>query len=292
VRASEKENADLLWGLRGGGGNFGVVTSFEYRLHPVGPEVATCLVFHHGNKMAAGLRLFREYTAAAPDEVSVLAVLGVIPPGAEAYPAEIHGLPFIAFLGAYAGPVEEGERALRPLRNLDKPMVDLSGRLPYVDLQRALDADFPAHELRYYWKSLNLTALGDDAIDKIVAHARQQPSPLSTTDVWHIGGAVRRVAPEAAAFRGRDVPYLFNAEANWENPRDDAANLAWVRQFVAAIEPFSDGGRYLNFAGFLEEGDKMMRDAYGPNHRRLVELKNKYDPTNLFRLNQNIKPSL
>ena len=292
LRASESENSDLFWGLRGGGGNFGVVTAFEYRLHPVGPEIASCFVFYHGDRMADGLRLFRDYTASAPDEVSILAVLGVVPPGAAAYPAEIHGLPFVAFLGSYAGPADEGERALQPLRTWDKPLVDFSGRRPYVELQQILDEDYPAGKLRYYWKSLNLTSLADDVIAGIVAHARRQPSPLNTTDVWHIGGAVRRVDPDATAFRGRHVSYLLNPEANWEDPRDDAANLAWVRQFIADMEPFSDGGRYLNFAGFLEEGDKMMRAALGQNYGRLVDVKNKYDPTNLFRLNQNIKPTV
>lgn len=291
LTASETENPDLFWGLRGGGGNFGVVTTFEYRLHPVGPEVMFCFVFHSARRAVEVLRFFREYTAHAPDEISVLAFCGIVPPGATAFPEETHGQHYVAFIGAFVGPVEEGERVVRPLRELDAPLVDFSRRMPYVEAQRILDEDYPARTMRYYWKSLNLLDLEDAAIDRIVEHAAKQPSPHSTTDIWHNGGAIRRVADDAMAFSGRHAPYGINPEANWSDPRDDQANVAWVRDFVEAMKPFSDGGRYLNFAGFLEEGESIMRTTFRAKYDRLAEIKRRYDPTNLFRLNQNVKPT-
>ncbi|WIG58775.1 MAG: putative oxidoreductase, oxygen dependent, FAD-dependent protein [Ktedonobacterales bacterium] len=292
IRASETENRDLLWGLRGGGGNFGVVTEFEYRLRPVGPEVMFAFVFHDGSgeHMARAIRFYRDFCATAPNAINSIAVCGIIPPQDEIYPAAIHHRPFVLFGALYAGPVAEGQRALRPLIDFGTPLLDFSGVKPYVEAQQLFDADFP-DGLRYYWKSLNLTRLDDAVINRLVEHARQQPSVLSTTDLWHIGGAVRRPSADEAAFHGRDAAFLLNPEANWEDPRDDAANIRWVRQFVEDMREFSDGSRYLNFAGFQEEGNQMMRGAFGPQYARLVALKNTYDPTNLFHLNQNIPPA-
>lgn len=291
VHASATENPDLLWGLRGGGGNFGVVTTFEFRLHPVGPDVMFVFVFHDGrgeDAMKRALRLYRDFSETAPDEANTIAALGQIPPD-EHFPEELHRTPFAAFGGLYVGPVDEGEKVLRPLRDLGAPLLDFSGVMPYVEAQRAFDADYP-DGLRYYWKSLNLTRLDEDAIERIVRHARQQPSPFSTTDLWHVGGAVKRAGPDESAFGGRDVAFLLSPEANWLDAADDEANLRWVRDFVADMAPFSDGSRYLNFAGFQEEGDDMIRASYGAQHARLQALKRQYDPGNLFRLNQNIKP--
>lgn len=291
VHASATENPDLLWGLRGGGGNFGVVTTFEFRLHPVGPDVMFVFVFHDGrgeDAMKRALRLYRDFSETAPDEANTIAALGQIPPD-EQFPEELHRTPFAAFGGLYVGPVDEGEKVLRPLRDLGTPLLDFSGVMPYVEAQRAFDADYP-DGLRYYWKSLNLTRLDEDAIERIVRHARQQPSPFSTTDLWHVGGAMKRVGPDESAFSGRDAAFLLSPEANWLDAADDEANLRWVRDFVADMAPFSDGSRYLNFAGFQEEGDDMIQASYGAQHARLQALKRQYDPGNLFRLNQNIKP--
>ena len=291
LKANETENADLLWGLRGGGGNLGIVTAFEFRAHPVGPEVYFTAVFHHGDEAKEGLRFYRAFSASAPDEVSTLAMLGVFPEGAEVFPEHVHGVPFIAFVGMYAGPVEEGERLMQPLRGFSAPLVDFSGPTTYVEAQQAFDEDYPAGELRYYWKSLNLIELTDEAIGRIIEHARQQPSQLSTTDLWPVGGAVKTFSGQDAAFHGRHAAFLLNPEANWEDPADDEANIGWARALVADMEEFSDGSRYLNFAGFQEEGDDMMRSAFGPRYERLASLKKKYDPTNLFRRNQNVKPA-
>jgi FAD/FMN-containing dehydrogenase len=290
VTASERENPDLLWGLRGGGGNFGIVTTFTYRAHPVGPEVFFTAVFHHGERAVEALQRYRAFNASAPDEVSTLASLGIFPEGAEEFPEEVHGLSFVAFIGLYAGPVDEGARAMAPLREMSEPLVDFSGPTTYVQAQQFFDADYPAGELRYYWKSLNLMALSDASIEGIVAHARKQPSPLSTTDLWPLRGAVQRVPDEETAFYGRQADLLLNVEANWERPAADEANVRWARDAVADMETFSDGSRYLNFPGFQEEGDAMMRAAFGPGYERLVALKQAYDPDNFFRLNQNVKP--
>jgi FAD/FMN-containing dehydrogenase len=291
VKTSERENSDLLWGLRGGGGNFGVVTTFEYRLHPVGPEVMFVFVFYdgRGEKMKRAIQFYRDFCATAPDEVSSIGFTGVVPPGAEHYPEAIHNIPFFAIGALYAGVPDVGQEILRPLTHFESPLIDFSGVMPYVQAQTIFDEDYPTG-WRYYWKSLNLNRLDDEVIDRIVEHSRRQPSPFSTTDLWHVGGAVRRFPADQSAFFGRQAAFLLNPEANWEHAADDAANLRWVRDFSADMQQFSDGSRYLNFAGFQEEGDSMMRASYGPQHARLVALKNKYDPTNLFRLNQNIQP--
>lgn len=290
LKASAEENPDLFWGIRGGGGNFGVVTSFEYRLHPVGPEVMFCCVFHHGESTKAALRFYREYAATAPDEVTSFVICGTVP-GEEPFPEDIRDLPFVLFAALYAGPVEQGERAVRPLRNFGEPLVDFSGPMPYVEAQSFFDEDYPAGELHYYWKSLYLDDLGDEAIDRIIEHTEKRPSGISTVDVWHLGGAISRVGPGESAFGGRGAPFLLGVEANWEASRDDEANIAWARECVEDMQRFSGGGQYLNFPGFLEGGDETLRVTFGTNYERLVAVKERYDPTNLFRLNQNSRPA-
>ncbi|NUC73584.1 FAD-binding oxidoreductase [Haloterrigena sp. SYSU A558-1] len=289
VTASENENTDLFWGLRGGGGNFGVVTGFEFDLHPLGPEVATCLVFYPGDRMRECLRAYREYVASAPDEVSTLTLSGVMP-DEELFSSDAVDDTKIAITGCYAGSVEDGERALAPLREIAEPIADVSGTMPYVDYQRLFDEDHP-DGMRYYWKSLYLDGLSDSAIDRIAYWTDGAPSPLSTVDVWQLGGAIERVDVEDSAFAGRHAPFLLGVEANWERPEDDDANVEWVRDCLDDMRQFSDGSVYLNFPGFLEEGDDMMRTTFGPTYERLVALKDEYDPTNLFSLNQNITPS-
>jgi len=289
LTASETENEDLFWAVRGGGGNYGVVTSFEYRLHPVGPEVMFCFVFYPGDKARDVLRYMNGYMAQAPDEVSPLGVLGRVPAD-DTFPDERHGEQFVAVLAMYAGEVEEGEQVLRPLRGIAEPIVDLSGPIPYTEAQKALDEDYPDGG-RYYWKSANVEGMGEEIMDRLIAHAEAAPSGHSTIDVWYQGGAMGRVGAGESAFGDRSAPVLLGIEANWEEPRDDEANVAWTREVVEDMRRFSDGGMYLNFPGFLEEGQDMVREAYGENYERLVALKNRYDPANLFRVNQNIKPT-
>ena len=289
VTASENENRELFWGIRGGGGNFGVVTCFEYRLHPVGPEVMFAFVFYPGERAKEVLRSLNEYAAQAPDEVSPVGVLGQVPRD-EMFPEERHGEQYVAVLAMYSGGVEEGERVLAPLRELGEPIADFSGPMPYVEAQKLLDEDYPDGG-RYYWKSTNVNGLGDEAIEQLISHAEAAASGHSTIDVWYQGGAMGRVGAEESAFGDRSAPVLLGIEANWEEPRDDEANVAWVRSTVSGMRRFSGGGTYLNFPGFFEEGQDLMRDAYGGNYRRLATLKNEYDPANLFRLNQNVKPA-
>ncbi|HUK77853.1 MAG TPA: FAD-binding oxidoreductase [Thermoleophilia bacterium] len=288
VTVSEQENADLLWALRGGGGNFGVVTTFIFRLHPVGPEVAYSLVFYDGAHTAQGLRALRAYSAVAPDEVSPIAFTGVVP-AMEGVTPELAGRPMLAAGAVYAGPPEAGDEALRPMRELTEPFVDLSGRMPYVELQRFLDEEYP-NGRRYYWKSAVVDELSDAVIDVVVASAARQPSPLSTIDVWVMGGATAREPAGGSAYAGRDAGFMVNPEADWDDPADDAANLAWAREFIAAMRPFTVG-TYLNFPGMLEEGEDQLRSGFGDHYERLVAVKDAWDPTNVFRLNHNVVPS-
>lgn len=287
------ERPDLLWALRGGGGNFGVVTKFRFRAHELGPEVAFAFVFHdgRGSGMGEAIRAFRDFCADTPDEISPLLAAGRIPPGEEAFPADLEGTPFALIGAMYAGPAAEGEAALEPLRTFAEPLADFSGRMPYVEAQQVFDADYPARELRYYWKSTNLPALDDALIDIIVEHAKRQPSPLSTTDLWHVGGAVARTPANSAAYAGRDVAYLLNPEANWRDPADDEANIRWARELLAAVSEYADDRMYPNFPGFHEGGTATMRRTYGPKYDRLRRIKAEYDPENVFRLNPNVEPS-
>ena len=291
LSASEEENPELFWGIRGGGGNFGVVTCFEYRLHPVGPEVMVAFTFYPGDGAKEVLKAMNEYMAQALDEVSPLAFLGRIPHD-EMFPAERHGEPFVAIMAPYAGDADKGERVLQPLRDLGpEPVVDFSGVMPYAEAQKLLDEDYPQGG-RYYWKSQNVDGLGDEVIDALIAHAEAAPSDHSTIDIWYQGGAMARVAAEASAFGERSAPILLGIEANWEEPGDDEANVSWARRTASEMRRFSrDGGMYLNFPGFLEGGQRMMREAYGSNYERLAAIKMGYDPANLFRINQNIKPT-
>ncbi|MBX0324590.1 FAD-binding oxidoreductase [Halomicroarcula sp. F13] len=289
LTVSEDERPDLFWALRGGGGNFGVVTAFEFDLHPVGPEVATVLVFYDGSAAKSCLRAYREYVETAPDDVSTLTSTGVMYDEDLFDEAVVGDLKF-GVIGCHAGPPEDGEAALAPLRELDDPLVDLSAVRPYAEFQRILDADYPDGR-RYYWKSLYLDGLPASAVDRIVYWGEQAPSPLSTVDVWELGGAITDTGTEESAFAGRHAPFLLGVEANWEDPAMDDANVAWVRDCLADMRQFSDGSVYLNFPGFLEDNDETMTRTFGTAYDRLVAVKDAYDPTNLFALNQNVEPS-
>jgi FAD/FMN-containing dehydrogenase len=287
--ASNTENPDLLWALRGGGGNFGVVTAFKFALHPVGPHVMFTLVFHDGHRRLEALRFFREFCAETPDEFAPVAILGTIARGAQNFPPEIRGRTFATFAGAYIGPTEEGERFVQPLRDFGDPLVDLSGVRAWVDVQQSFDARYPRGQ-RYYWKSALLDDLTDEAIESIAASADTQISELSTITVWPLGGAVKREPSGGAAFNGRNAGFMANPEANWVSPADDQANIAWARRLVADLRPYSGGNVYLNFPGLAEEGEELQRAAFRDKYERLADVKTNWDPGNLFHLNQNISP--
>jgi FAD/FMN-containing dehydrogenase len=278
--------------LQGGGGNFGVVTSFELRAYPVGPEVFFAFVIHPGTGTGAraALQFYREWSQSASNDVSSFAILWHAPE-IEEIPAEHHGVPIVVYLAMYAGDAEEGEAALQSLRDYGSPIADLSGRTYYLEVQRFFDADYPAHEMRYYWKSRYLNELSAEAMDALIRLNEASPSHHSTLDVWQLGGALSRVPPQNTAFGDRSAPYLIGIEANWERPEDDAACIDWGREAFRALEPFSSDREYFNFPGLYEESDKSVRNTFGANLGRLQSVKRKYDPDNLFRLNHNIPPA-
>lgn len=286
--ASAAENADLFWAVRGAGSNFGVVTSFEFRLHPVGPEVYLCAPLYALEDGEAVLRAWRDFTATAAPAANSLCVLWSVPDD-EHFPPELRKRPIVVIATVYIGPVEAGERLLQPLRELATPLLDLSGSMPYAVLQSAFDPFYPKGRL-YYWKSTYIDTLNDEAIATMASLARIRPSFMSSITFWHLGGAMGRVGLAETAYGRRDAPYLFTAEASWEDPTTTEQNIAWARESLAAMQPFSKGGSYLNFPGFGEEKEEMLRASYGGNYDRLVELKAKYDPGNLFRRNLNIPP--
>jgi FAD/FMN-containing dehydrogenase len=287
--ASASENADLFWAIRGAGSNFGVVTSLEFQAHPAGPVVQLCAPFYALEDGGKALRAWREFTAAAPDEISSLAVVWSVP-DVDAFPADIRRRPVVILATVFAGPPEEGARLMQPLRELATPVLDMSGPIPYSAVQAAFDPFFPKGRF-YYWKSTNVHEFSDSCIDTILAAAADRPSHMSDIPIWQLGGALSRVAADATAYGRRDAPYLVTAEATWTDSAQDEQNIRWARDLVAAMKPFSRGGLYLNFPGFGEEKEAMLRDAYGPNYDRLVALKTRFDPGNLFRMNLNIPPA-
>jgi FAD/FMN-containing dehydrogenase len=288
--ASERENSDLFWAIRGGGGNFGVVTTFEFELHPIGPTVMVLMPVYRAADAAMVMKRWRDFMASAPDEIGGSLVEFSTIPEDPAYPKETWNEKVMALAGVWAGPAEEGERALQLLRALATPLLDFSGRMSYCEVQSLYDALFPKGALRAYFKSLYMDTLEDAAIEEIAPRAADRPSDRSLVSVWYMGAAVGRVPKEATAFGDRSFRWMLSIDALWAKPEDDAINLSWVRGFWSDMQRYSNGRGYLNFAGLPEDGDGMARGTYGANYRRLAEIKAKYDPSNLFRLNQNIKP--
>jgi len=288
LRATEDENPDLLWALKGGGGNFGVVTELEFELFPVGPIVATSIALYPIDEAGARLRDFRDLVADLPDEVSTLADLAPIPDD-DAFPGAMRGHGGLIVMGVAAAEPEAGARLLRPLGSLGGGAVaDVGGSMPYADLQQFFDADYPSGTMRYYWKSSFANDLPDGMIDRLVDGFRRRPSHHSTVDFWPHGGAAARVSFDESAFGQRETGWLISAEANWEDPADDAANIGWDRDTVAEV----GGTAYLNFPGLLEEGEQQARTSHGATFGRLTEVKRAYDPDNLFRFNANIPPAI
>ena len=278
LTASAAENADLFWALRGGGGNFGIATSLEYRLHPVG-TVLGGLVLHPLDRASDLLAFYRELTATAPDELTAYAALVTSP----------DGVPMSAIFACYAGPLATGEAVLRPVREFGPPVADLISPMPYTAIQKTFDAGQPSGLLNY-WKSGFLRELRPDVIDAITDSWGSVPSPLTSIVIEHLGGAVDRVGASETAFSHRGVPYSFTAASLWREASQSDKNIAWTRRLWEALQPAADGAVYSNYLG--DEGDERVRAAYGSNYPRLAELKKKYDPTNLFRSNQNIKPTV
>jgi FAD/FMN-containing dehydrogenase len=288
VRASATENPDLFWGLRGGGGNFGIATAFTYDLNPIS-TVLGGLVLHPIDRATDLLRFVRDFAATAPDELTCVAVFLTAPP-APFVPPDLQFKPAIAVAVCYAGSPEDGSPVVHPLRTFGPPAADLIGPMPYPALQSMLDESAPGG-MQNYWKSTFLNELSDAAIDVLVTQAAAMRSPLSAIHIHHVEGAVSRVGADATAFGHRDARYVLNFVGMWPDPSESAAHIQWVRDAHTAISPYATGGAYVNFMG--EEGEDRVRGAAYPPaiYARLLALKRKYDPDNLFRLNQNINPT-
>ena len=291
LTASESENADLFWAVRGGGGNFGVVTSFEFEAHPVGPEVMFCATFYPMQDAATIFRNWRDILDNTSDELTSQIVLWSIPPH-ESFPEELHGTEVIIIAGLHCGQVAEGEQVVQPLRQLGEPVVDLSGPIPYLAAQQAFDPFFTIKRERFnFWKSLYMDEIDDNAIDRIIARASNRPNPWTLISTRAMGGASARVPAGSNALGGRDAPYMLSIDTAWTDPADSERSIQWTRDFWEEMREGQTGRVYLNFVGQGEDSESMMRASYGSeNYDRLVEVKTKYDPSNLFRLNQNITP--
>jgi FAD/FMN-containing dehydrogenase len=286
--ANADEHPDLFWGLRGGGGNYGVVTTFQYRLHPLGPTVLAGLVAWPMTQAGEVLRFFRDFVADAPDELGVMANLRLAP-ALPAFPEELHGQPIVALIVCYAGPIDEGREVLRPVREFRAPALDTVGPKPYVAHQAMFDAAYP-HGRHYYWKAWKLPPLTNAAIDVIVDQASVITSPLSAIPIFSLGAAVRRVDDDATAFTGRCAAHDINFVASWlpDDPEPEE-HKAWARSGWEAMRPFAHGV-YVNFLS--DEPAPHVQVAYGEHkYARLAALKSKYDPANVFRFNQNITPA-
>jgi len=291
VHAGENEHADLLWALKGGGGNFGVVTTFEFALHPVGPTVYFAGPVYPIEAGSGPIRSWREFLADKNDRVGSLIEFSTIPsdPG---YPEAAWGRRVYTIAAAYAGDADEGEALLRPLLELGELVTDFSGQMAYTDLQRLFDTVIPFGQHRCYWKSHYLNGLTDEAIDLILERNARPPSPNTLSSIWNFGGATAAVGATDTAFGERSMPWMVSVDSVWSAQEDDAANIAWTRDFWDRLTPYSDQGRiYLNFAGLGEGNEDLVRSSFGANFERLAAIKQTYDPSNVFRFNQNIRPA-
>jgi FAD/FMN-containing dehydrogenase len=288
--ASESTNSDLFWAIRGAGSNFGAVTMLEYRLHPVGPLVTMAALLFPLHEAETVLRRYREFTRTADRDVTAFAAFWSVPSG-EPFPETLWGTPVVMVAAIHSGEMAEGERVIEQVRGFGSPLLDLSTPIPYAILQSAFDGFFPKGWL-YYWKSLYLTDLTDEAIDAIVDLGRNRPSPSTAMPIWQLGGAIADVPADATAFGRRDHPFLLSIESTWTDPADTDRCIGWTRDAWSSMQRFGPGGLYLNFAGFGEEKEVLVRAGYGDNYDRLATLKAMYDPDNLFRMNQNIRPAM
>jgi FAD/FMN-containing dehydrogenase len=287
VRASATEHPDLFWALRGGSGNFGVVTRFEFRLHPVGPDVLSGLIVYPISEAKSVLQQYREFFTKAPEDLTVWALLRQAPP-LPFLPERVHGKEIIALALIYAGDPKQGAPFVETLRKFGTSLGEHVGVQPYVAWQQAFDP-LLTPGARNYWKSHNLSTLKDGLFDAVIEYTLKLPSPQCEIFFGAIGGATTRPAPDSAAYAHRDALFVMNVHGRWEDPADDKRCIDWAREFFNASKAFASGGVYVNFLT-ADEADRV-GSAYGPNYARLAQVKRKYDPNNLFRTNQNIKPA-
>jgi FAD/FMN-containing dehydrogenase len=288
LTASESQHPDLFWAVRGGGGNFGIVTSFEFKLYALGPEIYGTATIYPFEEAATVLRGWRDYIAQAPDEVTCDVLVWGMPPLPDV-PPEMHWAPVVIVAAMYAGPVEEGERELRAVRQFGTSIGDLSGPTTYVVKQSAVDALFPNGQ-QYYWKSLSTPDLRDEVIDALVELSTSRPSPQTMVALRELGGATGRVPEEATAYGNRAAQYNISIDNTWTDPADNERMIAWTRDAWSQLREMTGGGVYVNFAGLGEENDSLAHLIHGRNYDRLVAVKRRYDPTNFFRGNVNIVP--
>ena len=280
----------MLWALRGGGGNFGVVVSFAFKLHEVEPELMFCGPAYAEERANEIIPLWRDFMKTAPDRLSGLAEFSTVPQD-PSIPEHAWGRRVLALAHVYDGPADEGERVVQPLRSFGEPLVDFSGRMPYRTIQTLYDGLFPKGRDRCYWKSTYLKGLDDGLIHEITSRMAQRPSEMTFASIWKFGGAVQGVAADATAFGDRSMPFMLSLDAIWSKPADDGANIGWVRKFWDDMQRHSTGRLYLNFPGH-GEGTNLVRDAFGAEtYGRLQKVKRRYDPQNLFHMNQNILPA-
>jgi FAD/FMN-containing dehydrogenase len=288
VRASEKENNDLFWALCGGGGNFGVVTSFEYKLYPVGPEIMAGAIAWSAADARDVLEMYRALNEQAPPELTCVAALRKAPP-APWLAKNIHGQSIVAIFVCDSGAVKEGERHVAPIKSFGSPVGDIVQPRSYVSQQSLLDATQPKGR-RYYWKSEYLSKLEPEMLGKLIEHAQRIVSPHSAIILFPVNGALSKLPEDHSAAGNRDAAFVLNITASWETAADDRANIEWARTAWRDIRRFSTGGTYVNFLT-EEEGEERIRAAYGMNYDRLVQVKKKWDPENFFRTNKNISPA-
>jgi FAD/FMN-containing dehydrogenase len=279
LTASAERNPDLFWGLRGGGGNFGVVTSFEYRLHPVSSVLGGMLIYPR-DKAPEVLRFYRDYARGCSDELTAFAAMMTSPQGA----------PVVAMVVGHIGDHAEGEKLIGPIRKFGSPLADTIAPISYVQLNSLLDAAVPYGGVQRYWKSSFLRELGDDVLDIMIDRAESMRSPMSMVGFFHVHGEATRVDRDATAYSLRDDQWDYDVISQWQDPAESAEHVQWTRDYWTAVEPFASGEVYVNHLDAEEAG--RITGAYSRNYERLVALKNRYDPTNLFRLNQNIKPTI
>lgn len=289
LTANEREHEDLFWALRGGGGNFGCVTSLEFRCHDIGPDIPTCFIGFTGDDAAEILRYFRSYAVDAPEEITLTASMGHVPE-LPLFPEAMWGEPGIAIFGAFAGDPDRAAREFQTFRDVAEPLVDLSATMSYLDVQARDDSFNPAGR-HYCWDSLYLDELCDDAIDLIVAAADRAPSVHSNVGVLQLGGAISEVDPTETAFVHRDAPFLFTVDAIWDDPAETESNLAWAAEIIEEMRAFTSRGPYVNLSGVEEDDVELVQSIYGRNYERLAAVKRAYDPTNLFDHTRNIRPA-
>lgn len=287
IHANEKVNADLFWALRGGSGNFGIVTSFEFKLHPVGPQVLAGLVVHPFKDAKKVFEFYRKFVSSAPDKATTWVVLRKAPP-LPFLPQEVHGKEVFVIAVMYAGDMQEGEAIFQPLRRFGDPIADVIGPVPFAGWQQALDPLLTAGA-RNYWKSHNFTELSDDLLDTLIEYAGNLPSAQSEIIVAQLGGAINRVASDTTSYPHRNVNFVMNVHTRWEDKAKDNFFIDWARKFFNKTAPYSTGSVYVNF---ISEGEDRVDEAFGANFEQLAKVKRKYDPDNFFRVNQNIKPVL